>query len=143
MQAQQEPDTTQQKQKFSSVLLIDDEADILPILKRALEGAGMNTYGFTNPVLAIEHFKNNANNYDIVVTDVRMPHMNGFQVARAVKEIRPDIKIAFITSFEINHAEFRSILPSTKVDAFITKPVTQERFVEIINETMGHSLNRD
>lgn len=143
MQAEQKPDTAQQKRKFSSVLLIDDEADILSILKRALEGAGMNTYGFTNPVSAVEHFKNNANSYDIVVTDVRMPHMNGFQVARAVKEIRPDIKIAFVTSFEINHTEFRRILPSTKVDAFITKPVTPKRFVEIINDTTGHSLNGD
>ena len=143
MQAEQEPDRAQQKRKFSSVLLIDDEADILSILKRSLEGAGMNTYGFTNPVSAVEHFKNNANNYDIVVTDIRMPQMNGFQVARAVKEIRSDIKIAFVTSFEINHTEFRRILPSTKVDAFITKPVTPKRFVEIINDTTGQSLNGD
>lgn len=130
----QEPSTTQQKRKFSSVLLIDDEADNLSILKRSLEGAGMNTNGFTNPVSAVEHFKSNANSYDIVVTDIRMPQMNGFQVARAIKGIRPDMKIAFITSFEINHAEFSRILPSTKVDAFITKSVTPKRFVEIISE---------
>ena len=141
MQAQEESNGAQDVQKGSSVLLIDDEPDILTILKRSLELAGMKTYGFTNPVLAVEHFRNNANSYDIVVTDIRMPHMNGFQVTRAVKEIKPDIKVAFITSFEINNNEFKRILPSTKVDAIIKKPVKPEKIAEIINGIMGHSRN--
>ncbi|HKZ61991.1 MAG TPA: response regulator [Nitrososphaera sp.] len=136
MQAQEKSNGAQVVQKVSSVLLIDDEPGILTILKRSLELAGMNTYGFTNPVLAVEHFRNNANSYDIVVIDIRMPHMNGFQVARAVKEIKPDIKIAFATSFEINNKEFKRILPSTKVDAFITKPVKPDKFAEIVNGVM-------
>lgn len=137
MQAEQRLNATPQKLKSPSVLLIDDEADTLTILKRTLEAAGMNTYGFTNPVMAVEHFKNSANDYDIVVTDIRMPHMNGFQVVRAIKEIRPDIKTGLITSFEINQSEFRKILPSTKVNAFITKPLTSARFLEMINGIMG------
>ena len=56
---------------------------------------------------------------DIVITDIRMPQMNGFEVARAVKEIRLDIKIALITTFDINKSEFEKVLPSTNVDAFI------------------------
>lgn len=120
------------------MLLIDDDKDVLTVLKRSLELKGMDTYGFTNPVLAVEHFRNNAANYDIVVTDIRMPQMNGFQVARAVKEIRSDIKLAFITAFEINRSEFEKVLPSTKVDAFITKPVKSAMFVEIIDGVMQH-----
>jgi DNA-binding NtrC family response regulator len=143
VQSQEKSNRAQDVQKVSSVLLIDDEPDILTILKRSLELAGMNTYGFTNPVLAVEHFRNNANSYDIVVTDIRMPHMNGFQVARAFKEIKPDIKIAFITSFEINDTEFKRILPSTKVDVFITKPVKPDKFAEIISGITGHSRNED
>ncbi len=126
----------EQKASCSSVLLIDDDNDILTVLKLSLETKGVNTYGFANPILAVEHFRNNAANYDIVVTDIRMPHMNGFEVARAVKEIRPNIKIAFITAFEINKSEFEKVLPSTKVDAFITKPVKPGTFVEIIKGSM-------
>ena len=121
-----------QQKPSSSVLLIDDDEDILTVLKRVLEIKGMNTRGFTNPALALEHFKNNAANYDIVVTDIRMPQVNGFEVARAVKEIKPDIKLAFITAFEINKSEFEKVLPSTNVDAFITKPVKPSTFAEII-----------
>lgn len=142
VQMQEQSKRVQGVQKVS-VLLIDDEPDILTILKRSLELVGMNTYGFTNPVLAVDYFRKNASSYDIVVTDIRMPHINGFQVARAVKEIRPDIKVAFMTSFEINNTEFKRILPSTKIDAFITKPVTPNKFVEIINDITGHSRNED
>ena len=120
------------QQKPSSVLLIDDDKDILTTLKLSLERKGMNTYGFTNPVLAVEHFRNNAANYDIVITDIRMQQMNGFEVARTVKKIRPDIKLAFITAFEMNKSEFEEVLPSTKVDIFITKPVKPSTFVKII-----------
>jgi len=127
-----------QQKASSSVLLIDDDKDVLTVLKRSLELKGMYTYGFANPILAVEHFRNNAANYDIVVTDIRMPDMNGFEVARAVREIRPDIKIAFITAFEINKSEFEKVLPSTKVDAFIAKPVTLATFVETITGIMEH-----
>jgi DNA-binding NtrC family response regulator len=127
-----------QQKPSSSVLLIDDDKDILTTLKLSLEIKGMNTHGFTNPVLAVEHFKNNAANYDIVVTDIRMPQMNGFEVARAIKEIRPDIKVAFITAFEINKSEFEKVLPSTKVDTFIQKPVTPAAFAEIIKGAIEH-----
>ena len=127
---------SERQQKPSSVLLIDDDKDIIAILKRSLELKEVNTHGFTNPVLAVEHFKNNAADYDIVVTDIRMPQTNGFQVARAVKEIRQDIKVAFITAFEMNKSEFEKVLPSTKVDAFITKPVKPATFAEILKGAM-------
>jgi two-component system, cell cycle response regulator CpdR len=130
---------SERQQKASSVLLIDDEKDILTVLKRSLEIKGVNTYGFTNPVLAVEHFRNNAANYDIVVTDIRMPQMNGFQVARAVKEIRPDIKVAFATSFDIKKSEFDKIFPSTEADAFITKPVKPSISTEV-SLVLQHTL---
>jgi CheY-like chemotaxis protein len=138
VQKQNNQQLPERQQKASSVLLIDDERDILTVLKYSLEIKGVKTYGFTNPVLAVEHFRNNAANYDVVVTDIRMPQMNGFEVARAVKEIRPDIKLAFITAFEINKSEFEKVLPSTQVDALITKPVKSAKFVETIKEVMQH-----
>ena len=139
MQAIEKPEPTETTQKTFSVLLIDDDADILTILKHSVEQAGMHTYGFTNPTLAVEHFRRNANSYDIVVTDIRMPHMSGFQVARAVKQIRPDIKVAFATSFDINKSEFDKVFPSTEADAFITKPVKPSMSAEVLS-VLQHTL---
>jgi YesN/AraC family two-component response regulator len=100
----------------------------------------MHTYAFTNPMLAVEHFRRNANSYDIVVTDIRMPHMSGFQVLRAVKQIRPDIKVAFATSFDIYKSEFDKIFPSTEVDAFITKPVKPSSMSAQVSSVLQHTL---
>lgn len=131
MQAIEKPELTETRQKTFSILLIDDDADILTIFKHSLAQVGIHTYGFTNPMLAVEHFRRNANSYDIVVTDIRMPQMSGFQVARAVKQIRPDIKVAFATSFDINKSEFDKIFPSIEADAFITKPVKPSMSTEV------------
>jgi CheY-like chemotaxis protein len=139
MQAIEKPELIDIGQKTFSVLLIDDDANILTIFKHSLSQAGMHTYGFTNPALAVEHFRRNANSYDIVVTDIRMPHMGGFQVSRAVKQIRPDIKVAFTTSFDINKSEFDKIFPSIEVDAFITKPV-KPNFSTEISSVLQHTL---
>jgi DNA-binding response OmpR family regulator len=76
----------ERQQKLSTALLIDDDKDILTVLKYSLELKGVNTYGFIDPVLAVEYFRNNAVSYDIVITDIRMPQMNGFEVARAVRD---------------------------------------------------------
>jgi CheY-like chemotaxis protein len=139
MQAIEKPEQTDSGQKTFSVLLIDDDADILTIFKHSLAQAGMHTYAFTNPALAVEHFRRNANSYDIVVTDIRMPQMSGFQVARAVKQIRPDIKIAFATSLDINKSEFDKIFPSTEVDAFVIKPVKPSMSTEV-SSVLQHTL---
>jgi len=140
MQAVKKPELTDTGQKKTfSVLLIDDDTDILTIFKHSLGRAGMRTYAFTNPVLAVEHFRRNANSYDIVVTDIRMPLMSGFQVARAVKQIRPDIKVAFATSFDIKKSEFDKIFPSIEVDAFIPKPVKPSMSTEI-SSVLQHTL---
>src|SRR5215208_6581369 len=73
------------------------------------------------------------------VTDIRMPHMSGFQVARAVKQIRPDIKVAFATSFGINKSEFDKVFPSTEADAFITKPIKPSMSTEVLS-VLQHTL---
>jgi CheY-like chemotaxis protein len=139
MQEIEKPEPTETRQKTFSVLLIDDDTDILTIFKRSLAQAGMHTYAFTNPMLAVEHFRRNANSYDIVVTDIRMPRMSGFQVARAVKQIRPDIKVAFATSFDINKPESDKIFPSIETDAFITKPIKSSMSTEV-SSVLQHAL---
>ncbi len=138
MQAIEKPELTESGQRTFSVLLIDDDVDILTIFKHSLAQAGMHTYGFTNPMLAVEHFRRDANSYDIVVTDIRMPRMNGFQVARAVKQIRPDIKVAFATSFDINKSEFDKIFPSIEADAFITKKPIKPSMSTEISSVLQH-----
>jgi two-component SAPR family response regulator len=56
-----------------------------------------------------------------------MPQMNGFEFIKKVKEIKPKVKVFFMTAFEINDIEFRRVLPSTRTDEFIQRPILLER----------------
>ena len=68
-----------------SILVIDDEIDIVNPIKHLLQKQDFNVYGFTNPLLAFEHFKNNSNNIDLILCDIRMPQMNGYEIVRKNK----------------------------------------------------------
>ena len=83
-------------------MIIDDEFDIVNIFKQGLERRGFHVFGFTEPTLALEHFQLNQEKYGLVISDLRMPGMNGYEFVKKVKEIRPEIKVFLMTAFEIN-----------------------------------------
>jgi response regulator RpfG family c-di-GMP phosphodiesterase len=116
----------------SSILILDDDFDILTIMKLGLQDSSFAVFGFTDPALALEHFGMNANYYHLVISDVRMPTMNGFEFIKKVKEIKPEIKVFLMTAFEVNDIEFKRVLASTKIDEYIQKPVPLERLNTLV-----------
>jgi DNA-binding response OmpR family regulator len=129
VQAQPRPTAGQKK---TAILIVDDEPDILTTFKRSLELAGYSTYGFTNPSAALEHFRQNPKAYQIVITDVRMPGMSGFELAREIRNLDRDVKIIIMSAFEMNMSEVKKVLPSLKVDDIVKKPVRLDKLTTII-----------
>jgi two-component SAPR family response regulator len=125
----------------SFILALDDEFDIVAIIKQGLKRYGLKVFGFTDPILALEHFKANARDYFLVISDLRMPGMNGFEFIKKVREIKPEVKIFFMTAFEINDLEFRRILPSTRIDEFIQKPIILKKLNIIIQNHINEIKN--
>jgi DNA-binding response OmpR family regulator len=110
-----------------SILVLDDDFDITIIIKGTLQKNGFTVFAFTDPYLALEHFRLNANDYGLVISDVRMPGMNGFEFVRRVKELRSDIKVVLMTAFKINDIKQSGLLPANiKIDDFIQKPVSMQ-----------------
>ena len=108
-----------------SILVLDDDFDIIVIIKSVLQKQGFVVFAFTDPYLALEHFKINANGYGLVISDVRMPGMNGFEFVSRVKELKPDIKAILMTAFEINDIKNSKLLPAgIRIDAYIQKPIS-------------------
>lgn len=103
------------------------------MLKRALQKS-FDVSGFTDAVQALGHFRNHLNRYVLVISDIRMPKMNGFEFVKKVKEIKPEIKVFLMTSFEINESEFRRVLPSIKIDEFIEKPIPLEKLYKMVQK---------
>ena len=117
------------------IMIVDDERDILAILKSGLESkGGFVIETFQSGEAALQGFAAHASDhYDLVLTDIRMPKMNGFELYRKIRERNSSIPIAFITAFEINEEEFSRVMPSIKVRDFIRKPIRIPELVEKLN----------
>jgi CheY-like chemotaxis protein len=113
-------------------LVVDDEIDIVESIKLWLQKRGLKVQGFTDPQLAFEYFKNNSNSVDIVLCDIRMPQMNGYELVKRIKELRTDISIILMSAFEINKAEMERLLPNVKIDRLISKPISLMNLTKVL-----------
>ena len=120
--------------RHHSILLVDDELDIVNSVKRWLKADGFNVYGFTNPLQALEYFQNNYDKIDLVLSDIRMRKMNGYELVKRIKAIRPQTKVIIMTALETDLPELSRILPSIKIDGFMLKPGSIEKLVSDIKK---------
>lgn len=118
------------------IQVVDDEFDILNIIKLYLQKVGLNVFGFTDPNLALEHFRINCKDYILVVSDIRMPGMNGFEFVRKVREISPAIKVLLMSAFEVNSTELSIGLGGTKIEGFIQKPISLRKLSSIVQKQL-------
>jgi response regulator RpfG family c-di-GMP phosphodiesterase len=91
-------------------------------------------FGFTEPTLALEHFRLNYKEYGLVISDLRMPEINGYEFIKKVKAIKPEVKVFLMTAFDINDIELRRFLPSVKINEFIQKPVSMNYLTIVIKK---------
>jgi DNA-binding NtrC family response regulator len=118
-------DSNEDKDKpLAKLLVVDDDSDIVQVLKTGLVKNRFLVSAFTNPEEALQNFKSNSEDYCLMLSDIRMPELSGIQLTRKVKEINPKVKVVLMTSFEIRDNEFSKVFPSTQVDGFVQKPVS-------------------
>ena len=130
--------TKNQKDLNPRIMVVDDEKDILRILKRDLESNnlenGFNVEAFSDSESALHAFASHPQDYyDLVLTDIRMSNITGFELYRRLKERSPSIKIVFLTAFEIDRKEFDKILADAH---FIIKPVSISNLIPKLNSIL-------
>jgi DNA-binding NtrC family response regulator len=108
-----------------------------------LENRGFEVSGFTDPLLALEHFQVNSNEYGLVVSDLRMPRMNGYEFVKRVKEIKPEIKVFLMTAFEINDAEFERLLPKINIEGIMQKPISLADLTSTVSKYLPSGYERE
>ena len=128
---------------LAKLLIVDDEPDIVQVLKLGLLENRFLVNSFTNPEEALQSFKSNAESYCLLLSDVRMPGLSGIQLARKVKETNPDVKVVLMTAFEIRDNEFSKVFPSTQVDGFIQKPVRIRELTDKVLSVIGQSKGKE
>ena len=120
-----------------SILVLDDDFDITTLIKFALQRHGYNVFGFTDPFLALEHFKINHSTYSLVISDLRMPSMSGFQFIQNIKLIRPKINVLLMSAFDvIGDSEFSTHSSKYEIDGFLQKPISIKKLNSIIQSYM-------
>lgn len=106
-----------------SILLIDDEAGILSAGISMLKKMGYQAQGFTNPLEALDHFRTSSRAYDMVISDVTMPKINGVELAKKIREIRTDIPIVICTGHSALIDEKKA--KELGINGYIMKPVSR------------------
>jgi len=133
------PSSMSKMKPIANILVVDDEEDIVTIVRDGLQLNGFEVSVFTNPSEALKHFRKHSKEFCAVLSDIRMPQITGFQVAREVRNTNPAVKVILMTSFDINHSEFERVMPSTHIDDFIRKPATIAQIKSVLLKHIGQT----
>ena len=116
-----------------NILLVEDEKDLLRLIQKYFEKNGLYVRAYTSPLLALEEFMKNThdNGYDLVISDFRMPGMNGIELATLIRKMNKDIPIILMTAYDIIDID-PFILKFLNIEDIITKPIKLRTFIEKI-----------
>lgn len=123
------------KNRKKKILCVDNESDITSLLKMTLERAEFSVDTFNDPSSALKSFKPNL--YDLVVLDILMPYLDGFELYKQLKKLDPDIRICFLTACEIYHEENgKEKQCNLDKNLFLQMPMPLKKIVEEINKRL-------
>jgi DNA-binding response OmpR family regulator len=117
------------------ILIVDDEADITLTFTKALKENGFEVNSFNDPEKALSSFKTGY--YDLLLLDIRMPVMDGFKLHAKLKEIDCDVKVCFITAYEIYYNTLKKDYPSFDIGCFIHKPISMADLIKEVCTQLG------
>ncbi|MGZ5501415.1 MAG: response regulator transcription factor [Nitrososphaeraceae archaeon] len=124
---------------LKKILLVDDEADITFALENALENYGFSIDSFNDSMLALNSYKRNF--YDLIILDIKMPNIDGFELYNKIKEKDARVKICFLTASELFYEEYRKkryvLGEKLGEEYFIQKPIRTDDLVQTINALMN------
>jgi DNA-binding NtrC family response regulator len=124
------------------VAIIDDELDITMLFRDAIrETRGISIFTFTDPIMALEHFKINRKDYVLIVSDLRMPGIDGIELMKRTKELNPLVRTVLMTAFELDDELFQQYADKEIINGFLQKPILLKDLVkEVDNQLHIHQL---
>jgi len=117
------------------IMAVDDEEDILIIIKRQLQLQDFDVDTYDNPARALSEYR--PDRYDLVILDIRMPGMDGFELYRNIRNRDSKVKVCFLTAFETYRARFKELFPELdEVKCYIKKPVSAAELVNHVQKVL-------
>ena len=119
------------------ILIIDDESDITSALKCGLQLQGFKVDVFNEPLKALSNYS--VGTYNLLILDVKMPRMNGFELYKVIRKLDKGIRICFWTAFEVCYEELRRMFPVMDERYFIRKPIAMDELIDRIQSIISAS----
>lgn len=111
------------------VMIVDDEQDITTIFRIGLESNQFIVTTFNDPLEALSKFKPGL--YDLLILDIRMPGMNGFELYHKIRDIDDKVKVCFLTAFEEARGEFKNSFPYLEeIKCYLKKPIAVQDLIK-------------
>ena len=122
------------------VSIVDDDIYIAQLFHQALSENidGISVFSFNDPIMAFEHFTENKENYALVISDLRMPGLNGLEFLKKVRDLNPKVRTILMSAYNFEEGElFQSYMIEAVINSTIGKPVTINR----LYQTVRYELN--
>ena len=114
-----------------SIAIIDDEKDLLYVYKKVLELQGLKVVTFVDSAVALDELKEHPKKYRMILVDIRMPKVNGYQLVNEIKCIDPLIKTVLISAYNVSELEISDKLNNgVRIDEVMHKPFS---LIKLIN----------
>jgi DNA-binding NtrC family response regulator len=124
------------------ILIVDDDQDIALFYKMVLERAGFVVDVFSDPLKSFSNYRTGV--YDLILLDVRMPQMSGFELYSKIKGIDDGVKVCFITAFEDYHNEFKKLFPHLdESECYVRKPITMQDLIRIVKSRVEYDKSQN
>jgi DNA-binding response OmpR family regulator len=125
--------------KSKNILIVDDESDITFTIKNIVEDADFKVDSFNDPLSALDNYQ--ISYYDLVILDIKMPQMDGFQLYTKLREKDRKVKICFLSASEMLYEEYRKIRSDWEKkigeEYFIQKPIKIKDLINRITAIMN------
>ncbi len=124
------------------VAIIDDDLDIVELFHDALKSIpGILLFKFTDPIIALEHITINKDAYVLIISDLRMPSLNGIELMKKAKNLNHKVRTLLMTAFEISDKKFKEYIKQEIIDGFLQKPIRiDDLCLEVNKQIHAHEI---
>jgi DNA-binding NtrC family response regulator len=119
-----------------SIAIVDDDANIADLFKDVLEDDGYTVVAFTDSIAALTHIQRNPEEFGLVISDYRMPQMNGYELCTKLIHLNSNIKVILISAYDLLERDNSTF-------TFLHKPISIAKLVSVVNEAISKSTTAD
>ncbi len=117
-----------------AIAVIEDEIDVLNLYQEVLENEGYTVFAYNDPIEAINNIQQMPEEFGLVISDYRMPLINGFEVCAKLIDLNPELKVVIISAFDLMEEDRNPKF------TFINKPITIAKLISVVNESFSKSI---